>query len=131
MASEGDGERLPSESELVLLEFLLREGGEVGSRFLPQLPLLRVSHERCPCGCASLTFRVEGMANPESGTEPVAEALFLDAGEVAGLFVNGKGGVLQGLEVEGYVGDAPRRLPQVSELRPRTDEAFAELMKPS
>lgn len=72
----------------------------------------------CPCGCASIDFKIEGLELPTGGLGILGDFLFGKGDELAGVFVFEQEGILAGIEVYGLGGDAPKNLPNPSELRP-------------
>ncbi|MBS1835585.1 MAG: hypothetical protein JST65_22900 [Acidobacteria bacterium] len=93
--------------------------------FLSQLEKAEATSWQCPCGCASIDFQVDGAPPPEKNMNILADFIFGTAAELNGIFIYEQGGVLAGLEVTGYTGDAPKNLPQFDALRPMTD-AFSQ-----
>jgi hypothetical protein len=85
--------------------------------FLSQLERARVA-SRCPCGCASVDFHVEGQPAPSGSLNILGDFVFGEESDLAGAFVFECNGVLAGLEVYGLAGDAPKDLPLSSALRP-------------
>ena len=65
---------------------------------------------------------LEGESEPAGPTHPIAHFVFGSDLDLAGAFLFESGGVLAGLEVYGLAGDAPKKLPNPSELRPLADE---------
>ncbi|MDD5201469.1 MAG: hypothetical protein PHC88_16885 [Terrimicrobiaceae bacterium] len=88
---------------------------------MSQLARARVTPWRCRCGCASISFSIDGQSAPNVGLRPLAEFVFATDGALSGIFVYEKAGVLSGLEVYGLAGDAPTSLPVPDELRPFYD----------
>jgi hypothetical protein len=78
----------------------------------------QVTPWHCPCGCASINLSVEGSPESSGGLHPVADFVFGTEGDLSGIFVYTKAGVLAGLEVYGLAGDAPKSLPSQESLRP-------------
>jgi hypothetical protein len=111
-----DRELTPGERHLV--RWMLEHGGDEAAPYLSQVDQVRVTSFRCPCGCASINFRVPGHDGPSGGIRPVAEFEIRDGDEVSGAFVYVQSGQLGGIEVYGGTGDAPKRLPSSSQLHP-------------
>ena len=104
--------------ERALTRWMLEHGDPTARDFLPQLARARVV-SRCPCGCASVDFAVEGEAAPTGGLHILGDFLYGPEDAPMGIFVFERGGVLAGLEVWSPTGtDAPSTLPTPSELRP-------------
>jgi hypothetical protein len=107
-----------SQEEYELARWMLEHGTPEARDYLPQLEHAEVTPWRCPCGCASLNFRITGHAEPPPGVHVLAD--FLTGGEEnpSGVFIFACGGVLSGIEVYGLASEAPRALPTVDDLRP-------------
>ncbi len=110
-------ERPLSKVEYDLARWMLEHGESGGPAFLSQLERARVV-TRCPCGCASVDFEVEGLSPPTGGLRILGDFVFGGESDLAGAFVFERNGVLAGLEVYGLAGDAPTTLPSPSSLRP-------------
>lgn len=111
---------MPAEEQLV--RWMLEHGNPAAEAFLPQLEKAYVTPYRCPCGCASINFAIEGLSEPTGGMHILADFLFGSDDELSGIFVWEQAGVLAGLEVYGLAGDAPKTLPSPDLLRPFSDE---------
>ena len=112
-----DGTRSLTEAERRLVSRMLEHGGPEAAAFLPQLELAEVTPWRCPCGCASIKFRIRGMPEAPPGVHPIADFYFGGGPSLSGIFVYEKDGILSGLEVYGLAGDAPKALPEPDALR--------------
>ena len=112
-----DNRPLTSEA-YVLVRWMLEHGLPEAALFIPQVDLATVTPWRCPSGCASINFRIQGHAAPPPGVHPIADFVFGDESNLSGIFVFEKDGVLAGLEVYGLAGEAPKSLPLPRELRP-------------
>ena len=110
-------ERPLSKGERDLARWMLDHGEARAREFLSQLDGARVV-SRCPCGCASIDFEVEGLSPPTGGLRILGDFVFGSDSDLAGAFVFERNGVLAGLEVYGLAGDAPKTLPAPSALRP-------------
>jgi hypothetical protein len=111
--------RLLTKEEHQLIEWMLKHGSPEALQFLPQLASARATSWRCPCGCASINFVLEGQPLAESrGIYVIADFVFGPADQLSGIFVFQKAGMLAGLEVYGLAGDAPKHLPAQEALRP-------------
>jgi hypothetical protein len=113
----GDNRSL-THDEYTLVRWMLEHGIPEAASFLPQLDLAEVTPWRCPCGCASMNFRIKGQPEPPPGVHPIADFVFGDESNLSGIFVFENDGVLAGLEVYGLAGEAPKSLPLPKELRP-------------
>jgi hypothetical protein len=111
----------PEEESLV--RWLLEHGAPKAVDFMPQLRRTRVV-SRCPCGCASIDFAVDGrQARPSAGMQVLADFLWQDAeGNRFGVFVFAKEDMLAGLELWSVDGSATASvLPDVARLEPARD----------
>jgi hypothetical protein len=106
-----------TDHERRLVRWMLEHGTPEAAAFLPQLEHAEVTPWRCPCGCASINFRIRGMPTPPPGVHPIADFVFGEQDSLSGIFVFEKDGVLSGLEVYGLAGDAPKLLPEPESLR--------------
>lgn len=97
---------------------MLEHGVPEALAFLPQLELAEVAPWRCPCGCASINFHIQGQPEAPPGVHILGHYLTGKGESLSGAFIYESGGLLSGLEVYGFAGDAPKRLPTVEELRP-------------
>ena len=113
-------ELTPVEEQLI--RWMLDHGKADAGAFLPQLEKAQVTPFRCPCGCASINFSIDGLPKPSGGMNVLADFLFGTDEELSGIFVWEQSGVLAGLEVYGLAGDAPKTLPSPDSLRPLSDE---------
>jgi hypothetical protein len=110
-----------SDHEAMLVRWLLEHGKPRAAEFLPQLEKARVTRWRCPCGCASVNFTIDGQQPPPGiGLEVLSNYVWEDAEHrEAGIFVLAIAGFLAGLEV--YTLDpasAIDKLPSINSLRP-------------
>jgi hypothetical protein len=121
MAEHEFNRELTSE-ERHLVRWMLEHGTPDAPQFLPQLERVHVLPARCPCGCASIDFSVDGQPKPSAGLRPLADFVFGTGDNLSGIFVFEQSGVLAGLEVYGLAGDAPKTLPSPESLRPFADE---------
>src|SRR2546423_2577487 len=87
-------------AEAALLRWLLQHGTPQASGYLPQLDRARVA-SRCYCGCASINFAIDGVvAAPGNGISILADYEWQCAGgELFGVFVFERNGLLAGLEI--------------------------------
>jgi hypothetical protein len=109
-----------SESEASLVHWLLNHGIAKARGYLPQLERSSVA-SRCYCGCASINFAVDGMIPPSGdGISVLADSKWRGPqGELFGVFVFERGGVLAGLEVWSQDGLADvKSLPSPELLQP-------------
>ena len=108
-------ERPLSDHELRLVRWMLEHGKPEATDFFDQLRRARVV-SRCPCGCASIDFSIDGCPKPEGGMHTLADFVF--GNDEYGAFVFEQNGVLSGLEVYGFGADAPKTLPEPQDLTP-------------
>ena len=116
-----EGNRSLTDAERRLVHWMLEHGAPEAAAFLPQLEVAEVTPWRCPCGCASINFRIQGMPEAPPGVHPIADFYFGSDDSLSGIFVYEKDGILSGLEVYGLAGDAPKLLPEPGALRPSPD----------
>ena len=106
--------------EIALTQWLLEHGESNAARFLDQLPRARVA-SRCPCGCASVDFAIDGQRAPTgTGMDILADYEWRGpAGELFGVFAYAQRDLLGGIEVWSIDGEAtPTHLPDPSDLTP-------------
>ena len=120
--SESASNRDLTSEERHLVRWMLEHGVPDAPQFLPQLERAQVLPTRCPCGCASIDFSIDGQPKPGGGLRPIADFVFGNGDELSGIFVFEQSGVLAGLEVYGLAADAPKTLPSPDSLRPFGDE---------
>ena len=100
--------------------WLLEHGEVTAAAFVPHVARARVV-ARCPCGCASVDFAVDGQRGPAGeGMEILSDYQWSGAGGgLFGIFVFARRDLLAGLEVWSIDGQAaPTELPDSSELTP-------------
>jgi len=112
-----DNIRQLTDHERSLVRWMLQHGNSEALTFLPQLELAEVAPWQCPCGCASINFRIRGKPAPPPGVHPIADFVFGEDNTLSGIFVYEKDGILSGLEVYGLAGEAPKSLPEPGVLR--------------
>ncbi|QQN68287.1 MULTISPECIES: hypothetical protein [Comamonas] len=105
-------------AEMSLARWMLENGVPEAKAFLGQLESLQVTPWRCVCGCASIDFQLDGHNPAPPGVHILGDFLFNDQDQLAGAFIYESGGLLSGIEVCGFEGDAPRVLPVAAMLRP-------------
>lgn len=110
-------ERPLTAAEYRLARWMLEHSGPEAQSFLPQLELAHVV-SRCPCGCASIDFEVAGHPRSVGGLRVLGDFISGDGGDLNGVFIFERDGVLAGIEVYGLAGDAPKTLPVPEALRP-------------
>ena len=107
-------------AEAALIRWLLQHGVRRAAEYLPQLDHARVA-SRCYCGCASIDLAINGVVSPPGdGINILADYEWRSAGgELFGVFVFERGGLLAGLEVWSQDGLAPAvALPDIEQLLP-------------
>lgn len=118
----GDQNRPLSDAERLLAAWLLKHGGPEAESFLSQLEMAEVTPWTCPCGCASINFQIKGRDEAPPGVRVLSDYSFGIGPELKSVFIYESGGILSGMEVVSYGGDAPRQLPTPDELRPKDAE---------
>jgi hypothetical protein len=109
-----------TEREASLVRWLLEHGIPRATDYLPQLDRAWVA-SRCYCGCASIDFAIAGVVPPPGdGIGILADYEWKGPrGEMFGVFVFERGGLLAGLEVWSQDGLAEAKsLPSTELLRP-------------
>ena len=112
------GNRALTQSERSLARWMLENGSAEAAAFLSQLDNAEVTPWRCPCGCASLKFKIKGMSDAPPRVHILGEFVFGKDETFSGIFIFSSAGILSGIEVYGLAGDAPPQLPDPKELRP-------------
>lgn len=97
---------------------MLENGTAEAHDYLVQLELAEVTSWKCPCGCASFNFRINGQPEAPPGVHILGHYLVGSGDSLSGAFIYSSAGILSGMEVYGLVGDAPHVLPAPEELRP-------------
>ncbi len=109
-----------TEAETSLVQWLLQHGTPQAKDYLPQLKRAWVV-SRCYCGCASIDFAIDGVVPPPGdGISILADYEWKGPrGEMFGVFVFERCGLLAGLEVWSQDGLAEAKaLPNTELLRP-------------
>jgi len=109
-----------TDRETLLVRWLLEHGKPGAADFLPQLEKAWVV-SRCPCGCASVDFSIQGQRPPPGiGLDVLSDNVWQDAEHrLAGIFVYAIAGILAGLEVYTLDPDsAIHTLPNIQSLKP-------------
>ena len=101
-----------------LIRWMLEHGEPGATEFLPQLERLQVLPTRCPCGCASIDFSIDGQPKPIGSMHIIADFVYGGNSDLCGVFLFEQEGLLAGLEVYGLAVDAPKALPTPDVLRP-------------
>lgn len=115
--STNDDNRPLTADEFRLARWMLEHGSADARDFLPQLEQAEVTSWKCPCGCASVNFRVKGYPPAPPGVHILGDFVFGGDDNLCGIFIYESAGILSGLEVCGYATDAPRLLPAPESLR--------------
>lgn len=113
--NSNQGNRLLTGLESRLARWMLEHGSAEAPEFLSQIKIAEVTPWQCPCGCASINFRVKGRPEAPPGVHILAEFVFGEP--VSGIFIYSCQGTLSGLEVYALAGDAPAELPEPHLLR--------------
>ena len=106
-----------SQAEYELARWMLEHGTPEASNFLCQLEQAEVTDWRCPCGCASINFKIKGHPEAPPGVNILGDFVAGNEGRLSGVFIFENGGLLSGIEVYILTGDSPTALPTVGELR--------------
>jgi hypothetical protein len=114
-----------TEAERQLAKWMIEHGTAEAKGYLSQLELAEVTPWKCPCGCASINFRIKGHPEAPPGVHILGDFLVGEQSSLSGAFIFSSGGVLSGLEVYGLAGDAPNVLPSIEELRALENKAQA------
>lgn len=115
MSTQGNRSLTPA--ELDLARWMLEQGNPEAAAFLPQLQLAEVTPWKCPCGCASINFQIQGQPEAPPGVHILGDFLLGEGELTSGAFIFESGGLLSGIEVYGLGGDAPTILPAAEDLR--------------
>lgn len=107
-----------TDHERELARWMLENGSSEARDYLAQLERAEVTPWKCPCGCASINFRIKGSLEPPPRVHILGEYLVGGADNPSGAFIFSSDGILGGIEVYGLAGEAPRVLPRPDELRP-------------
>ena len=118
-------ERPLTAQERALARWMLEHGTPEAPTYLPQLERARVV-ARCPCGCASVDFAVDGFPMPSGGLRVLGDFLYGAVGDLRGAFIFEQSGVLAGIEVWGLDVPNPTTLPSPDELRPVEEGALPD-----
>jgi hypothetical protein len=68
-----------------LVRWMLEHGSPEARDFPPQLDLAEATPWRCPCGCASFKFAIDGREAPP-GVHVIADFVFGGEDELCGIF---------------------------------------------
>jgi hypothetical protein len=110
--------RALTSDEYKLSRWLLEHGKPEAQNFLPQLVRAQVTPWKCPCGCASFNFAIDGCPAPKGGMHILADFLFGEGEDLNGIFLFAQDDILSGVEVYGLPADAAKFLPAPEALRP-------------
>jgi hypothetical protein len=111
------GTRPLTEDERRLVRWMLEHGNADAASYVAQVEQLEVSNERCPCGCATLFFRLRNHPPPPAGVHILSDGEFGEGADLAGIFLYESGGTLSGLEVYVMGGNNPLALPRPDDVR--------------
>lgn len=115
------GNRALTSDEQRLACWMIEHGNAEAAAFLQQLDLAEVTSWKCPCGCASINFQIQGQPLPPPGVNILGDYLVGEGNEVSGAFIFESGGLLSGIEFYSLGGDALHVLPSIEELRSYED----------
>jgi hypothetical protein len=97
--------------EHALARWMLENGLPEAKAFLEQLEIAEVTPWRCPCGCASINFQIQGRCPAPDGVHVIGDFLCGAVDAPAGAFIFESDGLLAGIEVYSMASDAPSVLP--------------------
>ena len=106
-----------TEQERSLAQWMLAHGSAEAVAFQAQLAHAEATTWRCPCGCASLNFKIDGKSEAPPGVHVLGDFIVGEGDEMFGIFIFESGGTLSGLEVYSLAADAPQVLPKPDQLR--------------
>ena len=107
-----------SASEFSLARWMLENGKPEAGEFLDQLASATVTSWRCPCGCGSINFHVEGgPATPTERIHILGDYFCGPEDAPSGIFIFAKAGILSGIEIYGLASDPLTELPHEESLR--------------
>ena len=115
---DGQPYRALTSQEARLASWLLAHGNPDALGYVGQLERAQVTAWKCPCGCASINFKVENRPEAPPGVHTLADFQFVHEGNLCGVFIYSSDGILSGMEVWGISGDAPPVLPEPENLSP-------------
>lgn len=107
-----------TDRERNLAQWMLEHGSPEASAFQAQLAHAEATTWRCPCGCASFNFKVEGKPEAPPGVHILGDFVVGEGDGMFGIFIFESGGTLSGLEVYSLAAEAPPVLPAPEQLRP-------------
>jgi hypothetical protein len=113
-------DRPPTVTEAALARWLLQHGIPQAAAYLPQLDRARVV-SRCYCRCGSVDFAIDDVVPPVGGGISILADYEWRAagGELFGIFLFERGGLLAGLEVWSQDGlGCAVALPEIEQLQP-------------
>jgi hypothetical protein len=118
----GDHRNRPlTDDECHLFRWMLKHGtGSEAEQYLTQLERAEVTPWKCPCGCASMRFQIQGHAIAPSGVHILGDFLMGEGDHLSGVFIYSSVGLLSGIEFYGLASDAARQLPRPEDLRPHS-----------
>jgi hypothetical protein len=105
-----------------LARWMLENGNPGAAEYLSQLADAQVTRWRCPCGCASISFRIGGLPAAPAKVHVLGDFIIVKGDETAGIFIFESDGILGGIDVHSSSGEAPKLLPEPEELM--THEAY-------
>jgi hypothetical protein len=117
-SGQTESNRPLTEAERNLARWMLQHGLPEAEEFLSQLDEAEATSWRCPCGCASVNFRIKGHRPAPPGVHILGDFVFGTDHDLNGVFIFEQAGILSGIEVYGGTGDAPKSLPSPGLLRP-------------
>lgn len=107
-----------TEREHNLAQWMLEHGSPEAAAFQAQLECAEATTWRCPCGCASFNFKIEGKPDAPPGVHILGDFVVGKGDEMFGIFIFESGGILSGLEVYRLAAEASPVLPAPEQLCP-------------
>jgi hypothetical protein len=105
-----------TDAERALARWVLENGTEEALGYMAQLEIAEATTWECPCGCASLKFRIKGLPVAPPEVHILGDSLVGSGENLYGIFIFSCEGILSGIEVYSMAGEAPQVLPSPEEL---------------
>lgn len=110
MTSTGKNRPLTT-SEYALAKWMLENGLPEARVFLQQLDRAEVTPWKCPCGCASIHFQIDGHPPASPVMHVIGDFVCGAEDSPAGAFIFESDGLLGGIELYAMAKEAPSALP--------------------
>jgi hypothetical protein len=116
-----DRNRPLTDDERHLFRWMLEHGAtEEAVQYLEQLERAEVMPWKCPCGCVSMRFQIQGHAPAPPGVHILGDFLIGEGDYLSGVFIYSCDGLLSGIEFYSMASDAARQSPRPEDLRPHS-----------